>query len=101
MVNGNFHSSIYKICKSKDNVPLSDGLTYIIANEPYYSKIYNNKPKKKVQMELKFPISVWLMWLINRVVWPCWMIDAQLMPMRPMTVRVVGCKAGWGKVNMV
>ena len=35
MVDGNFTAQHMKMRKPKDDVPLSDGLAYMVANEPY------------------------------------------------------------------
>ena len=39
MVDGNFTAQHMKMRRPKDDVPLSDGLAYMVANEPYQKHI--------------------------------------------------------------
>jgi hypothetical protein len=39
VVDGNFTAQHMKMRKPKDDVPLSDGLAYMVANEPYQKHV--------------------------------------------------------------
>lgn len=39
MVDGNFTAQHMKMRKPEDDVPLSDGLAYMVANEPYQKHV--------------------------------------------------------------
>lgn len=48
MVDGNFSAQHMKMRKPENDVPLSDGLVYMVANEPYQNHISQAANNEKV-----------------------------------------------------
>jgi hypothetical protein len=48
VVDGNFTAQHMKMHKPKDDIPLSDGLAYMVANEPYQKHISQAADNKEV-----------------------------------------------------
>ena len=48
MVDGNFTAQHMKMRKPEDDIPLSNGLAYMVANEPYQKHIAQAADNKEV-----------------------------------------------------
>lgn len=65
MVDGNFTAQHMKMRKPEDDVSLSDGLAYMVTNEPYQKHIAQASNNEEVcLLDLKSMISTFILYVI-------------------------------------
>jgi len=64
VVDGNFTAQHMKMCKPENDIPLSDGLAYMVGNEPYQehiSQAANNEKVCAVSLDLEGMVCTFML----------------------------------------